>query len=414
MKAQCTGVTKRGALFAASAALVALLSAAQAHATTIEAFKTPGHYSFVVPVGVDSLTVAALGGAGGGCLGTEGGEGARAAGTFPVSPGQRLIVTVAGSGSICAEKEPSPGAGGAGGIGGGAAGGGGTYLPGSGGGGASSVAPGTSTPELQRALIVAAGGGGAAPFGANGGNAGAAGTAGKSSPATGGGAATLSVGGKGGASGGEGATAGGTGTLGEGGAGGNSAGPGGALGAGGGGAGLYGGGGGGGSYVSGYSGGGGGGSSFIAADGSNLTAAAPTKEAPEVTLSYIVSPPPTLEHASLSRHRLHAGQHAAFKFTLSENAKLSIAVTTTARGLRKGTHCVAPSKALEHRHAKKCKRAIVHGTLAASEPAGNDTLNFNGKIRGRKLAPGEYTATLSATNYAGETRPFSIHFVVLK
>ncbi len=366
-------IAVRGALMAASVALAALLFAGPARAATIEKFNVAGYYSFVVPFDVDSISVTAVGGAGGSCDAVAGGEAGSVGGTFHVVPGEHLTVTVAGDGAGCEAENP------AGGFGGGGPGGE------TGGGGASSVAPsGAGGPNVADALLVAGGGGGnGGGFkGIAGGNAGAPGDEG-GFPMSGGGAGTLTHGGAGGdGSTDPGATAGGEGKLGEGGAGGDGTSEGPSVSGGGGGGGLYGGGGGGGSGVFEDSGGGGGGSSFIASGATNVTAASLSKEAPEVTVTYTATPP-TLEKATISHRRLREGHGAVFGFTLSEEGKVSIELTTRKRGLRKGGGCVAPSRSLEHHHARKCERTINSGALTATEKVGHDDLKFSGRIRGR-------------------------------
>jgi hypothetical protein len=88
----------------------------RARAST-QTYDTAGSYSFTVPAGVTSIAVAAIGGAGGDCIGTpSGGEGGSVTATVPVAPGEQLLVWVAGAGAACDN-------GGGGGFGGGAAGG---------------------------------------------------------------------------------------------------------------------------------------------------------------------------------------------------------------------------------------------------------------------------------------------------
>ena len=265
-----------------------------AGAATTQSFTTPGEYSFVVPAGVSSVSVSAVGGAGGSCNGVTGGEGASAAGTFSVQPGERLLVGVAGSGGTC----PGVGQGlAAGGVGGGGTGGGGAFT-GAAGGGASEVGPGLLPSYLvggDQVLIVAAGGGGAG-FNSAGGNAGAAG---QSGPATTGGApGTASAGGAGGADL-DGTANGLAGSFGFGGAGGSIG-----QGGGGGGGGYYGGGGGASSNAGGTSGGGGG-SSFLAADATNTSAPTPVTANPSVIISY---QPPSEPTATISTQSLTFAQ----------------------------------------------------------------------------------------------------------
>ena len=159
------------------AAIVAASLAAPAGAVTLTFLNTGAQQKFVVPAGVTSVHVLAVGGAGGTGFGPGGGAGgtpAEVSGDLEVFPGQLLYVEVGGTG-IGAEVFGSEAFNG-GGFGGEGAGGG---------GGASDVRlesrPQPDTPvSLFSRLIVAGGGGGggAGKEGTIGGAGGAAGAAG--------------------------------------------------------------------------------------------------------------------------------------------------------------------------------------------------------------------------------------------
>jgi hypothetical protein len=78
---------------------------AAAQSTT--SFTSPGTYLFTVPVGVSSVSISAIGGAGGPC-GLNGGQGASVSGTFAVSAGEQLAVTAGGAGHGCGEFNDVP------------------------------------------------------------------------------------------------------------------------------------------------------------------------------------------------------------------------------------------------------------------------------------------------------------------
>ena len=265
--------------------------AAQANVGRTVVYDSPGHYAFAVPAGVTSLSVTAVGAAGGDNCAAAGGRGAKLAATVPVVPGDLLLATVgeAGSDRVCnVNEDPSVDS-----LGGGARGGtGGIYLGGSAGGGATSLRQLAFPVDSGVAsLVVAAGGGGAAqsqdPAFGFGGDAGQAGGVGEPQGFEGHGGLPggPSGGGAGGAGepncigGGLGET-GAAGVLGAGGHGGDFPG---IAGGGGGGGGLYGGGGGGGGC---RAGGGGGGSSFVLPAGTVAEAAAPSTEDARITLVY--------------------------------------------------------------------------------------------------------------------------------
>ncbi len=300
---------------AGALALAAMIGPAAAESATPhkKTYSTPGVYTFTVPNNVISVTVKAIGAAGGNCApfsptdsaNSQGGEGASATATLAVKPGAKLLVGVGGIGGNCAagamiggpnEAVPAvTGGGGTGGLNGGAAGGpaGLEGASGAGGGGASGVLASPTKP-----LVVSGGGGGASYCNGTGGNADSAGVSGEADSCEGtdevgggGGAGTVSGGGTGGGAGDSGASAGANGTTENGGAGGAGESFEGYSGGGGGG-GLNGGGGGGGGAENYGGGGGGGGASFVLPAATHVSAPSPTTVPAGVTITYTAVPPP--------------------------------------------------------------------------------------------------------------------------
>ena len=267
------------------------MTAQDASATT-QTFTEPGPHNFVVPAGITSIYVKAVGAAGSGCVRAYGGSGASVTAVVPVSPGEQLYVGVGGVGTTGTGGEFCSADGGGGGFGGGANGGTGQVhtlnrTGGGGGGGASVVGPGSVSPTFATLLVVAGGGGGGS-YGTNGGNAG---EAGQSAFSGAGGGGTTSGGGAGGAAESQSSTAGAAGTMLAGGVGGNGPNEQGTLGGGGGGGGYYGGGGGGGSVHG--AGSGGGGSSYVIPSATNQIPPAPTSSPAGVTIIYPAPQSPT-------------------------------------------------------------------------------------------------------------------------
>jgi hypothetical protein len=239
---------------------------ARADGPATVSFIEVGAQTFIVPAGVTSIHVVAVGAPGASVGTSKGGAGGIASADVAVTPGEVLGVYVGGAG-----------AGGKGGFNGG-----GNSTTGSG-GGASDVRVG-SPGTLESRLVTAGGGGGAASqpggFSLAGGSAGASGES-ESEFCSGGGGATSTGGGSAGAPSGQ------SGTLGAGALGPANAG-------GGGGGGLFGGGSGGGLYSIGAEdyvrcGGGGGSSGFGPGTSATSVSLAALTTKPSVTISYVVS-----------------------------------------------------------------------------------------------------------------------------
>jgi hypothetical protein len=91
---------------------------------------------------------------------------------------------------------------------------------------------------------------------------------------------------------------------------------------------------------------------------------------------------------------------SAFKYTISERAKVTIRIERRGPGRRVGRKCRAPSPRLHKR--KSCARYVPVGTLTRrARPAGRKTTAFSGRIGRKALKPGRYRATLRATDPAG-------------
>ena len=242
---------------------------------------TGAEQTFVVPEGISSVHVVAVGGKGGGgnpnLIPGSGGPGGVAAADLAVAGGETLYVEVGGNGTDASDSgSGAPGFNGGGSPATGTSGAGG-------GGGASDVrtAPRAATGEeaavsLASRLVVAGGGGGAGEFGGISGGAGGGASGSPGAPAScGGHGGTPNAGGAAGTGMGN-ATAGQPGTGGTGGNATFASGPGGG--------GLYGGGGGGDDC------GGGGGSGGFGPGTSNTSFDTDASGTPLVTITYVVAP----------------------------------------------------------------------------------------------------------------------------
>ncbi len=134
------GVARRG--LSTLASLLAV-SSGLAHAVTVN-YTTPGAYNFIVPAGINSITVTTTGAGGGGSRYSVGGAGGTVSLGFPwsVTPGETITIVVGGGGGAGGIAPSAPSF---------------STDYGAGGGGASSV----NIPS-SGAWIIAGGGGGAA------------------------------------------------------------------------------------------------------------------------------------------------------------------------------------------------------------------------------------------------------------
>jgi hypothetical protein len=138
------------------------------------------------------------------------------------------------------------------------------------------------------------------------------------------------------------------------------------------------------------------------------------------------TPAPTITAARLTNKRFRVAKQAtaisarkaplgtSFRFTLSAAAKLQIAITRSAAGLRHGRSCLAPSAKLKRAHAKHCTRTLTLGTLTRlSELEGAGSVPFSGRIGHRALSAGGYNAVLLASDAGGRSKPVTLSFVIV-
>jgi hypothetical protein len=118
---------------------------------------------------------------------------------------------------------------------------------------------------------------------------------------------------------------------------------------------------------------------------------------------------------SAAKHPAKAPVGTSFVFTLSAQARVQIAISQQAAGLRRGRACVKPTPKLRRGHARRCTRQVKMGTLIrANQPHGTDSVPFSGRIGRRPLSPGRYTAKLTADNAAGRSGPVTVSFTVVR
>ncbi len=118
---------------------------------------------------------------------------------------------------------------------------------------------------------------------------------------------------------------------------------------------------------------------------------------------------PLFANSAAKRHK----KGTTIRYTLSEAATAKIVISQRRSGRRKGIRCVAPRRSL--RKKAKCTRFIRKATLTRVSHQGVNRVAFSGRIRGKALSPGSYSATITATDPAKNTSgPKTISFTIVK
>lgn len=113
---------------------------------------------------------------------------------------------------------------------------------------------------------------------------------------------------------------------------------------------------------------------------------------------------PAVNGFSMTKRRFSVSRRpaTAFRYTLSEQASVAIAIERALPGRRARRNagpCVRPTRAL--RRSRRCTRHRLRGTIRTAGHAGANALPFGGRIGSRTLAPGRYRASILASDAAG-------------
>lgn len=141
---------------------------------------------------------------------------------------------------------------------------------------------------------------------------------------------------------------------------------------------------------------------------SRISFAAPVVSGYRVTNSTFVvggGKTPAVGSAARASKRQHKAnthkQGTTFRYTLSEAATVTIVITQRLPGRRRDKRCVVPTRKL--RRARACVRLATKETLTRTSHAGANRVVFSGRVGVKALRPGDYQATLTATNTANDT-----------
>lgn len=97
-------------------------------------------------------------------------------------------------------------------------------------------------------------------------------------------------------------------------------------------------------------------------------------------------------------------------YHLSQAATTTFAVLRAVPGHQSRGSCLAGR---HRRHHRSCIRLVVVGSFARPDAAGDVSVHFSGRVRGRKLSPASYVLTLTPTagGHPGRTIKLTFHIV---
>jgi hypothetical protein len=156
-----------------------------------------------------------------------------------------------------------------------------------------------------------------------------------------------------------------------------------------------------------------------ASDGSTATATATytvkPAPAPKPSLGAIKTSHKTFRTgsklASVAKKHKQPPVGTTFSFKLNTSATLKLAFAKVTPGRKVKHKCVAPTK--HNAHDRSCKRSKSAGTLKLTGHPGTDRISFQGRLsEHKKLKPGTYTLTMTATNSSGKSRSRSVKFTI--
>jgi hypothetical protein len=118
--------------------------------------------------------------------------------------------------------------------------------------------------------------------------------------------------------------------------------------------------------------------------------------------------------AQISRAKKKPPVGTTFSFSLNVPGNVTFTFARSVAGRKVGHGCVARTR--NNARRRSCKRTATAGSLSFPGHSGVNRVAFQGRpSQGRKLAPGGYTLTITASNSAGQTSsPQKLSFTIGK
>jgi hypothetical protein len=109
----------------------------------------------------------------------------------------------------------------------------------------------------------------------------------------------------------------------------------------------------------------------------------------------------------------HLALGTTFSFTLSLAGEVKLVFTKAVAGRRVKARCTRLTK--HNRHKPHCSLTATVATMTVAGVAGANKIKFNGTVQGKRLAPGHYTVTLTATSASTTpSTPASLSFTIIR
>jgi hypothetical protein len=101
-----------------------------------------------------------------------------------------------------------------------------------------------------------------------------------------------------------------------------------------------------------------------------------------------------------------------FSFALNVPASVTFAFTRSETGRKVGKKCVAPTTS--NNRKGRCVRTHLEGTLTFPAHARTNNVRFGGRAGAhKKLEPGNYTLSATATSSGGHSTPQTLRFTIV-